>query len=812
MNLKLYLTAILLFFISLSLHSQSELKGKIKNAKDNAPLRSATLYISDLKLGAITDEGGNYIFRNIPEGSFLIEVRHVGFSSQTKEVTIPGTSTVDFLMDESRMELKEVIVTGFASATEKQNTPIPVSVVNQKDMLQSSATNIIDALSNTPGVSQITDGPAISKPIIRGLGYNRVVVVNDGIRQEGQQWGDEFGIEVDEYSVNRVEIYKGPSSLRYGSDAMAGVINMLAAPSVPEGTTKGSLLSNYQSNNGLFANSLNIGGNKNGFIWDLRYTNKQAHAYQNKYDGYVWNSGYAENDLKGTVGVNRKWGYSHLTASMFNLQLGIVEGARDSATGKFITDIITPSGPLEIIAPKDQYTAYNNFPIIHQHVRHYKVVWDNNLAFKKGLLGLRFGYQENYRQEANNPEIGNVYNNYFFLRTGNYDLRYVFPEKKKLEVSIGVNGMVQASQDRGTVFLVPEYNFFDLGLFAIAKKTYEKYSFSGGLRVDTRILYGKNLYTDQNGTRISGPEPNSILRFASYNSDFSGVSASLGYTYDINKYFYYKLNISRGYRAPNIAETGSNGIHDGTPFYEIGDPKLKPETSLQGDFTLGANTENISVELNAFINNINNYIFPAKLIGKNGKDSLRFDPLAGIPPSSTFKYISGDAVLSGGEAILNVHPQSLAWLSLLNSFSLINAIQKNQPDSSKYLPYTPPYKLRAELRLGLPKESDGIKNAYFKVSVDHYFEQNKIYYKFGNETVTPGYTLINLGLGADICARKKTLCSLFVYFSNIGDVAYQSNMSRLKYADTNNVTGRIGVYNMGRNISFKVVIPLNFKR
>ena len=165
-------------------------------------------------------------------------------------------------------------------------------------MLRNSATNIIDAISNVPGVSQITVGPIISKPVIRGLGYNRVVTVNDGVRQEGQQWFDEFGIEIDEYTVDKVEILKGPASLSYGSDAMAGVINMLAAPPLPEGKIKGSFLENYQTNNGLWAGSFNLGGNSKGFIWDLRYTNKMAHCYKNKYDGFVANSGYSESNFK----------------------------------------------------------------------------------------------------------------------------------------------------------------------------------------------------------------------------------------------------------------------------------------------------------------------------------------------------------------------------------------------------------------------------------------------------------------------------------------------------------------------------------
>ena len=140
--------------------------------------------------------------------------------------------------------------------------------------------NIIDALATQPGISQITTGSGISKPVIRGLGYNRVVVVSDGIRQEGQQWGDEHGIEIDEFDVSKVEILKGPASLMYGSDAMAGVINMFTAPVLPQGKKQLNVLTNYQTNNGLMAYSLNFAGHKNVFVWDLRYSHKQAHAYQ----------------------------------------------------------------------------------------------------------------------------------------------------------------------------------------------------------------------------------------------------------------------------------------------------------------------------------------------------------------------------------------------------------------------------------------------------------------------------------------------------------------------------------------------------
>ena len=700
--------------------------------------------------------------------------------------------------------LPEVIVTGVQSATDKQKFPMTVGVLNQKDFLQNSSTNIIDALSSIPGVSQITIGPAISKPVVRGLGYNRVVVMNDGIRQEGQQWGDEFGIEIDEYTVQRAEVLKGPASLRYGSDAMAGVINLLPQSFAPQGKTEGILTTNYQTNNGLLAGNFNLGGNDKGFVWNVNYTYKAAHAYKNKYDGYVWNSNYGENDLKGIIGIQKKWGFSTLTLSMFNLKLGIIEGAREEESGVFTKSIINYDGTSDstAVVSKDELLRYNDYNVIHQHVRHYKAVWDNSLALGNGKLGLRIAYQQNHRQEANDITLGDVYNFDFLQQTINYDLSYSLAEKNNWKVSFGANGMGQTFKNQGTAFLFPEYKSFDIGIYSLAQKTIKKLTISGGLRFDNRYFKGDDLFVGPNGERLSGPAPDGLQQFVAYTSNFSGFSGSIGATYDFSKLVYGKLNIARGYRAPNVAESGSNGIHDGTPFYEIGDPNLKPESSLQFDATIGIHSADITTEATFFSNNINNYIFPLKLASELGGDSLRED-------APTFKFVAGDAVLTGGEVTFNYHPQETAWFHWENAFSFIKAIQKKQGDSTKYLPYTPPNKLQSKLIFSIKGNNGCLRNGYISIGADHFFEQSKVFYKFDNETITPGYTLINIGVGTELYAKKKQVVGIYLLASNLTDVAYQSNMSRLKYADINNATGRSGVFNMGRNISIKLSFPIN---
>lgn len=802
--------SILLCGLSSNINAQDEFKGQIRDIK-NTPLEGVAVYIPDLKMGTTTNKEGRYLLKNIRPGTWLVEITLIGYRSHAEKINIITNTQFNCNLTPTSYELNEVMVTGVSSATVKRENPIPISILNKGELLENASSNIIDAISAIPGVSQITLGPSISKPVIRGLGYNRVVLLNDGVRQEGQQWFDEFGIEIDENTVNKVEVLKGPASLSYGSDAMAGVINFLAPPALPEGEIKGNITSNFQTNNGLLNNSVNFAGNNKGFTWNILYTNMRAHDYKNRYDGYVWNSGYDENNLKGIFGITKKWGYANLILSMFNLKLGVIEGARDSATGSFTKHYLASNNTDSLgIAPESEYTSYYNYPIIHQHIRHYKLVSDNSFILGKGRLNVKLGMQLNYRQEANDITKGDIYNNYFFLRTINYDIQHILSLKNKWEVSYGLNGMQQSSEDRGIVFVLPEYNLFDIGIFSIAKKTFNELSVTGGLRFDSRSLHGKDLYVDSLGNRISAPDNYSVQRFTDYKSNFTGFSGSIGLTYDFSKTFYGKLNLARGFRAPTAAESGQNGIHDGTPFYEIGDHNLKPENSLQLDATLGINSDDVSAELNAFRNRINNYVFPIKLGSVFGGDSIRNDNVAGFS-GPAFKYVAGDAVLSGGEIMINIHPHTISWLNFENIFSTVKAIQLNQGDSTKYLPYTPPGEWQSKLKFVLRKPNRTFQNCYLSFGLEHYFEQDKIYYKFGNETATPGYTLLNIGMGGELHSQRHTVCSIFLLCNNLADVAYQSNMSRLKYTDTNNVTGRTGVYNMGRNFSLKISIPFDFK-
>ena len=633
------------------------------------------------------------------------------------------------------LQINAIVVTGLTGDVHLNEVPTPISVIQSVDLQARASTNIISAIAREPGVSQITTGGAISKPVIRGLGYNRVVVVNDGIRQEGQQWGDEHGIEVDGASVHSVEILKGPASLMYGSDAMAGVLIFHPAPIAAPGKVQGSIFTEYQSNNGLIDYSLNASGNHNGFIWNARFSDKYAHAYRNKTNGWVLNSGFRERAASGMIGLNRGWGYSRLKFSYYHLTPGIIEGEEEGPTGYI------PGLPF-------------------QQVYHYKAVLDNTFRLGKGRLKALIGWQQNRRQEF--EESADEYGLYFLLNTLNYDIKYQQEASGGWKYAAGVNGMGQISENKGEEFLIPDYRLFDVGVFATASKQLGAWVLSGGLRADLRLLHSLPLEA----------------RFEDFSRTIPGFSGSIGAVRTIGENVHLRINLSRGFRAPNLSELASNGEHEGTLRYEIGNKDLKPEYSLQGDIGLDFSSKYISGQFALFANKIDNYIFLSKTAEGN-------------PP--VFTYTRGNARLFGGEAQLDIHP--IHSLHLGTTFSYVNGKQIG----GTWLPMIPAPRLLTECKWEITHDGQLFNNAFVAVEVDWNARQNHFYAIDDTETATPAYTLLNMSAGTDIVIKGKKRASIFLMADNILNTAWQSHLSRLK---------EIGIYNMGRNITVKLIVPI----
>ena len=776
-----------IFLATPLLMAQYKLSGTIKDSDNKEPLKNASIYFTDLKKNTTTDQNGSYFFENLKEGKYFVEISHSNYSTFLATIDVKNDTIANFELQKSAKEIAEVVVTAVSRASELKKIPVVIKSIDQSQINQNSSTNIIDGLKNIPGINQITTGAAISKPVIRGLGYNRVITLVNGIRQEGQQWGDEHGIEIDDYSVGKVEIVKGPGSLMYGSDGIAGVLNFISQKAPSDGKIENQLNTNYQSNNNLIANSFSNRGNKNGFVWEGRITNKMAGNYENKYDGKVYNSGFKENDGNLMLGINKNWGHSYFNFSTYNNTLNIVEGERD-ADGKFT--YINGNGD-EITATDADYKGYKTgFP--HQKINHLRFTSNNYFLLKSGTINADFAFQNNKRREFGDATNPNDTELYFDLNTFNYNVRYNLKESKNWETSFGIGGMQQSNTNKGLEALIPDYNFFDIGAFVYTQKKFnENLTLAGGLRFDNRNVDSKEMLED------------SDVKFSKFNKNYNGISGSLGLSYQMNPQSTLKVNLSRGFRAPNIAELASNGVHEGTFKYEIGDINLKSEISHQIDVAYFLNSDHITFEFTPFINFISNYIYTEKLQDANGNDVI-IDPSNPVP---AFKFTQGNAQLFGGEIFVDIHPHPFDWLHLENSFSYVRATQNNRADNEKFLPFIPAPKYRGEIKTQFKEVNNTFSEFYAKFSVDHYFKQNNIFSAFDTETSTPAYTLLSVGVGTNIKAfGKKDFFNLFISGENLANVAYQNHLSRLKYAPENLATGRVGVFNMGRNISTKLVI------
>ncbi|MBK6937787.1 MAG: TonB-dependent receptor [Chitinophagaceae bacterium] len=665
------------------------------DSKTGEPLPGATIYCTDDKNMAVADEQGNYKLTGISAGHHVIEISYTGYGTLVEHIEIAASLKKDFSLSHIIIENQEVIVTGVSGPLNMKKNPVPLSVIKKNVMLQSPSANLIDALSKVPGVSQISSGQSVSKPIIRGLGYNRVVTVNDGVRQEGQQWGDEHGIEIDELSVSKVEILKGPASLMYGSDALAGVVNFITNVPVAQGLIKGNLLTSYQTNGGMFATNAGIAGNENGFNWSAYGTFKSAGDYKNKYDGRVLNSRFNEKNFGGYVGINKSWGYSHLILSRFNQKLGMVEGDREDATGKFI---LFAGTPLERIATDEDLSERKIFTP-KQRVQHTKLVSDNNFVIRKSRLKLNMGYQSNIRKEFGNAEDPSEEELFFDLRTINYNLQWHLPETKEWHTTIGVNGMTQANKNKGQETLIPEYNLFDAGLFVYTHRYFKKATLSGGIRFDNRAVKGKEFQEGGN------------IKFSAFRKSFSNFSGSIGISYEAADALILKANIARGFRAPSLAELSSNGTHEGTSRYEYGTLDLKSETSLQFDGGMDINYDHLNIAISAFYNRINDFIFYRKLESAFGGDSLVNVDGEAI---TAFQFNQNSAKLYGLEIFLDFHPHPLDWLHFENSFSFVRGsfdkkIDGNITDSDN-LPMIPAPRWIGELRGDFKKAGKELSN------------------------------------------------------------------------------------------------------
>lgn len=776
-NLLFTLVVILYTFFSTSTYAAplAEITGKITDAETNSGLPGATVAIPDLRKSAITDENGEFKLKNLPSrGKFLVQISYVGYQAITRVVDFASSEPLNFVLRQSVIEGREVVITGSPSSSDNRKNSTSVATLSREQLQSHPSTNLMDAISRLPGVAQITTGPAISKPVIRGLSYNRVVTLNNGVKQQGQQWGDEHGIEIDQYSADHVEVLRGPASLMYGSDALGGVINILDGLPASEGTLKGEFLTNYATNNGLTGNSLMLQGNENGFIYKIRGTYKNAYSYKTPSE-YVPNSGFNESNFQGQIGLNKKWGYAHLDASSFRNNIGFYEPVRNE-NGQLVDD---DGNVFSDSQNKDRKLAFPK-----QDVRHYKVALNSNILLGDGSLKATLGFQRNLRRELEGaaPEGLALFLN---SQTYSYDLKYSFKDFNGWAPVLGLSGeFMHSLNTTGFEQLIPDYDSQAFGGFVYVKKTWTNDSFNAGARFDFRKMDGKAFSGDS--------------EFNAFSNKFSHLTGALGYTHEFNEEFNFKANAGSAFRAPNIAELASNGVHEGVFRYEIGNVDLKPEESYQFDASFEYHNQYVNASLGGFANILDNYIY----YNTSGASIDVDDEAGNITPFPVYNFVQDNAFLRGVEASLTLHPVS--FIHFENGFSYTRATNRATKES---LPFIPAATLRNELRFE-PK-IQGTSNSYLSIGIDNFFSQPKI---DSFETASSGYTLLNASIGTTFRIGKTQDITIYAAGRNLLDKAYYDHLSRFKpgrlsYEDTS-----LGIYNQGRNITFGLNIPFTVKK
>ena len=379
--------------------------------------------------------------------------------------------------------------------------------------------------------------------------------------------------------------------------------------------------------------------------------------------------------------------------------------------------------------------------------------------FEQSKLDLDLGYIANDRSEF---EDSNVAALHMKLKTFNYNAKYHFPKKGKIETIIGVQGMHQTNANSGEEYLIPDAVTNDFGVFGTANYEWNSNVLQAGLRFDNR-----RISTEAHG--ISGDEGS----FEAIDNSYDSFNASLGYKTNLADNMTLRLNVASGFRAPNLAELTSNGVHEGTNRYEVGNSDLETEQNVQADLNLEYKTDHFEFFVNGFYNHINNYIYTSA----TG---------AMIENNAVFNYIQNNAKLYGGEIGLHFHPHPLDWLHFETSFETVTGEKQN----GDYLPLIPANKWNNTIRTEF-QIRNWMEDAFATLNVSSTFNQKKV---SGFETESSGYNLVNLGFGGTV-KLGKTVFDVNINGNNLFDKRYVAHLSRLKTD---------GIPNIGRNIVFGV--------
>ncbi|QOD61171.1 TonB-dependent receptor [Polaribacter haliotis] len=746
----------LLFFIAIySVNAQNSISGKITDS-NNKPLFGVEIYASEIHKGTTSKEDGTYKINNIPNGKIKITYTYLGFRTVSKVVTINSENKeLNIQLEESFFQIDEIIVSTPFNKLQSENV-MKVERLDAKSIRKLGNTTLSEGITNIAGVSQISTGTSIGKPVIRGLSGNRVLVYTQGIRLENQQFGGEHGLGINDAGISSVEVIKGPASLLYGSDALGGVLYLNPEKFASENDSEFNFSQRYFRN--TLGSNTSVGGKISKENWKFlaRGTYANHSDYKIPTDQRVTNTRFNEKDFKTGIAYSKNIFTSEVRYNFNRSNLGLTEGITDQSTS---SDLLEP------------------FQKIDNHI----LSSHNHFFFGDSKLDVDLGYTYNDRQEFeehedhDDDESEEEHDEHeeheeaalrMKLKTFSYNAKYHFPKIGEVEILSGVQGLRQTNRNFGEEILIPNADVNDFGLFTTANYAWNRNTLQAGIRFDNRQISTERMEIVHEGDSHV---------FEAIDKSFNSFTTSLGFKTSISDAITARINLATGFRAPNLAELSSNGVHHGTNRFEKGNSNLTNEKNTQIDLSLEYKTEHFELFTNGFYNHLNDYIYisPTNEI-EDGEQ--------------VFTYIQENAKLYGGEFGFHLHPHPLDWLHLESTFETVIGKQ----DNGDYLPLIPANTwrntFRTEFTIG-----NWLQQGYSSLSLQSTFAQNNI---SNFETTTDGYNLLNLGFGGDVTLGK-TKFSTSVSVNNLFNKKYINHLSRLK---------NDGIFNQGRNI----VLGINF--
>ena len=628
-------------------------------------------------------------------------------------------------VNEDLVELDEVVLTlPFGQTLGK--SVLKVDKLNFNDINPIIKQYISNSISKLPGVSIISTGAGIGKPSIRGLSFNRVVVLNQGMRLENQQWGEEHGLALSSSGVNSVEVVKGPLYVLYGSDAMGGVLYIEPEKYLTSDDLEIDYTGIYNSNYNGFSNNLGLKGSSENFSYMLRADIKDNGNYSSP-DSEIENSWFKQNDFKAGVAYQTEKFQSDFRISMSDIEVGIPHMEEGH----------------------DDHEEEDNY----QEIKHTTLSWKNTFDMGNDhTLDITLGRQLNERKEfGGHEEEGHEEGEAELemeLETTSIDIKLTMPQSDDLNLIIGTSLLNQENKNFGHETLIPDAEKKDFGLFALGQFDINETSQALiGVRYDNRSI------SSESGS-----------------NDYSNFNGSLGFKKDFGNSTL-RMNLSSGFRAPDLIELYADGSHHGSFQYKKGNTNLVAEESLQTDLSYQINNNNSIVSFDLFYNDISDYIYlnPSSMF----EDGLK-----------VYDYMQQDAKLYGGEIHLNKNT-SIDWLSYYTSVEYVFA----ESMDGEALPFISPLTLNQVFNIDFGNN--------YSVEIDFIAKAKQSRVSMFEEE-TDGYSLLNLSGNFKTEFMNNDL-NLFWRISNVFDKEYYDHLSRLKTA---------GIHEMGRNIS--VGLKCNF--